>query len=126
VRLAVAAAAVVVAVTLADDLLAPSGFSHARSPLALAGAGAFAVGLLWLVPKARSAVMSFGAGIAAGGATATLVAGLAWRGGVPNPLVHGGVAFNAADVAIAAGDALLLSATIWQGWRRRERLFEPV
>jgi len=126
VRLALAAAAAVVAVTLADDLLQASALSHARSPAGLAGAGALAVALLWLVPRARSAAMSLGAGIAAGGAAATLVAGAAWRGGVPNPLVHGGLAFNLADVAIAAGDGLLLSAALWQAWRRRARLFEAV
>jgi len=126
VRLALAAAAAVVAVTLADDLVQASELSHGRSPAGLAGAGALAVALLWLVPKARSAAMSLGAGIAAGGAAATLAAGAAWHGGVPNPLVQGGTAFNVADVAIAAGDLLLLSAALWQAWRRRDRLFEAV
>lgn len=123
---ALVAAAVVVTATLVDDLAAPSALSHARSPVALVGAGILAVALLWLVPKARSAAMSLGAGIAAGGAVATLVAGVAWPGGVPNPLVRGDVAFNVADVAIAAGDALLLGAVLWHAWRRRTRLFEPV
>jgi lipoprotein signal peptidase len=126
VRLAAAAAVAVVAATLADDLLTPSRLSHARSPLGLAGAGALALALLLLVPRARSAAMSLGAGIAAGGAAATLVAGVAWRGGVPNPLVRGGIAFNVADVAIAAGDALLIGAALLHAWRHRERLAEPV
>jgi lipoprotein signal peptidase len=126
VRLALAAAALVVAATLVDDAFAPSRLSHARSPVALAGAGALAVALLLLVPRARSLSMSLGAGIAAGGAAATLVAGLAWRGGVPNPLVRGGIAFNLADLAIAGGDALLIAAAVWHAWRQRERLYEPV
>jgi hypothetical protein len=126
VKLALAAAAAVVVTTLVDDLLAPSRLSHARSPVALAGAGALAVGLLFLVPKARSLALSLGAGIAAGGAAATLVAGLAWRDGVPNPLVRGGIAFNVADLAIAGGDALLIAAAIWHAWRRRDRLYEPI
>jgi len=126
VRLALAAAAAVVAATLADDLLQPSRLSHPRSPLGLAGAGALALALLVLVPRARSTSMSVFSGIAAGGAAATLLAGIAWSNGVPNPLVRGGIAFNLADLAIGAGDALLLSAALWQAWRRRDRLYEPV
>jgi hypothetical protein len=125
-RLALAAAAAVVVATLVDDLLAPSRLSHARSPIALVGAGALAAGLLFLVPRARSLAMSLGAGIAAGGAAATLVAGLAWRNGVPNPLVRGGIAFNVADVAIAGGDGMLIAAAMWHAWRQRARLYEPV
>jgi len=126
VRLALGAAAGVVVATLVDDALAPSRQSHARSPVALAGAGALAAELLFLVPRARSLVMSLGAGIAAGGAAATLVAGLAWRDGVPNPLVRGGIAFNVADLAIAGGDALLIAAAMWHAWRQRDRLYQPI
>lgn len=125
-RLALVAAASIVAATLADDALAPSRLSHARSPVALAGAGGLAVALLVLVPRARSRTMSLAAGIAAGGAAATLVAGLAWRDGVPNPLVRDGIAFNLADLAIAAGDALLIGAALFHAWRERARLYEPV
>ncbi|HEY5100137.1 MAG TPA: hypothetical protein VII54_08805 [Gaiellaceae bacterium] len=125
-RLALAVAGAVVVATLVDDVLAPSRLSHARSPVALAGAGALAAGLLFLVPRAHSLAMSLGAGIAAGGAAATLVAGLAWRDGVPNPLVRGGIAFNLADVAIASGDALLIAAAMWHAWRQRDRLYEPI
>jgi hypothetical protein len=125
-RLALAAAGIVVAATLADDVLAQSRVSHARSPVTLAGAGLLAAALVVLVPRARSLAMSLGAGIAAGGAAATLVAGVAWRDGVPNPLVRGGIAFNLADLAIAAGDGLLLAAALLHAWRHRERLFEPI
>jgi hypothetical protein len=126
VRLALAAAALVVAATLVDDLLVPSKLSHPRSPLGLAGAGALAVALLVLVPRARSAAMSLGAGVAAGGAAATLIAGAAWRDGVPNPLVRGGIAFNLADLAIGAGDALLIGAALLHAWRHRDRLAEAI
>lgn len=125
-RLALGAAAAVVVVTLADDAVAPSRLSHARSPLGLAGAGLLAAALLVLVPRARSLSMSLGAGIAAGGAAATLVAGVAWRDGVPNPLVRGGIAFNVADLAIAAGDALLLGAALLHAWRNRAQLTQPI
>ena len=125
-RPALVAAAFVVAATLGDDALAPSRLSHARSPMALAGAGALAVALLVLVPRARSLTMSLGAGVAAGGAAGTLVAGLAWRNGVPNPLVRGGIAFNVADLAIGVGDALLIGAALLHAWRRRDGLFETI
>ena len=125
-RLAFAAATVVVAATLADDLVQPSRLSHARSPLGLAGAGALAAALLVLVPRARSAAMSAFGGVAAGGAAATLIAGVAWRDGVPNPLVRGGIAFNLADLAIGAGDALLIGSALLLAWRRRARLFAAV
>ena len=125
-KLALAAAALVVAATLADDLLQPSRLSHARSPLGLAGAGGLAAALLVLVPRARSAAMSVFGGVAAGGAAATLVAGVAWRDGVPNPLVRGEIAFNVADLAIGVGDALLIGAALLLAWRRRARLFAAV
>ncbi|MGH2998893.1 MAG: hypothetical protein ACRDNM_06290 [Gaiellaceae bacterium] len=125
-RIALAAAALVLAATLVDDAVAPSRLSHARSPVALVGSGLLAVALLWFVPRAHSLAMSLGGGIAAGGAAATLVAGAAWRDGVPNPLVRGGIAFNVADLAIAVGDALLLAAALFHGWRNRARLTQPI
>ena len=125
-RLALAAAAVVVAATLLDDLIQPSRLSHVRSPLGLAGAGGLAAALLLFVPRVRSAAMSLFGGIAAGGAAATLVAGVAWRDGVPNPLVRGGIAFNLADLAIGAGDALLIGAALLLAWRNRAQLLDAV
>jgi hypothetical protein len=126
VRVALAAALAVVVATLLDDALAPSRLSHERSPLTLLGAGLLAAALLVLVPRARSLAMSLGAGIAAGGAAATLIAGVAWRDGVPNPLVRGGIAFNVADLAIGGGDALLIGTALFHAWRQRDRLFEPI
>ena len=125
-KLALAAAAAVVGATLVDDLVQAGALSHARSPVGLAGDGLLAVALLWLVPRARSAAMSLGAGIAAGGSASPLVAGAAWRDGVPDPLVHGGIAFNVADVAVAGGDALLIGAALLLAWRRRGHLFEAI
>jgi lipoprotein signal peptidase len=125
-RPALAAAALVVAATLVHDAVATSRMSHPRPPLVLAGAGVLAAALLVLAPRVRSRVVTLGAGIAAGGALATLVTGTAWPDGVPNPLVHGDVAFNLADVAIAVGDALLVVGALVHGWTNRARLGEPV
>jgi lipoprotein signal peptidase len=68
--------------------------------------------------------VALGAGIAAGGALGTLVSGVAWNG-VPDPFVRGGIAFNVSDVAIAAGDAILLAAVLLHGWAHRGELRRP-
>ena len=122
---AVAAAFAVLAAVVIHDALAPTPFHHHRSLVTLLAAGLLATALLALAPRIRSSGVVLGAGIAAGGALATLVSGLVW-GGVPDPLVHGGIAFNLADVAIAFGDALLLVAALLYAWTNRARLREPV
>ena len=124
-RTAIAVALAVLVAVVAHDALAPTRLQHHRSPVTLLFAGLLAGALLALAPRVRSRGIVLGAGIAAGGALATLVSGLAW-GGVPDPLVRGGVAFNLADVAIAAGDALLLAAALLHGWTNRARLREPI
>lgn len=119
-------AALVVAATVADDLLQPSALSHERPPIVYVAALLLAVALLFLAPRVGSRAVSMGAGLASGGAVATLVCGLAWRGGVPNPLVRGNLAFNIADVAIALGVALLIGGALLHAWLERGRLFEPL
>ena len=123
---AAAAALVVLAATLVHDAIVPSRLSHPRPLVVLLGAGVLAAALLALAPRVQSLTVALGAGVAAGGALATLVSGLAFSDGVPNPLVHGGIAFNLADVAIAVGDALLVSGALVHAWTNRARLREPV
>ncbi len=125
-RVACAATLAVLAATLVDDALAPTAIRHARPSVVLVLAGVLAVALLVLAPRIRSRVVALGAGIAAGGALATLVSGFAWAGGVPDPLVQGGVAFNLADLAIAAGDALLVVGACVHAWTNRARLTQPL
>jgi lipoprotein signal peptidase len=122
---AVAVAFAVLAAVVIHDALAPTRFHHHRSLAALLVAGALATALLTFAPRIRSSGVVLGAGIAAGGALATFVSGLAW-GGVPDPLVRGGIAFNLADVAIALGDGLLIVAALLYAWTNRARLREPV
>jgi lipoprotein signal peptidase len=128
VKLALAAAAAVVGATLLDDAAASGPLTHDRSAALYAFAAVVAGVLLTLAPRVGSRAVSLGAGIAAGGALATLVTGLAWNGsgGVPDPLVHGGIAFNLADLAIALGDALLIGGALLHAVRNRGRLRERV
>lgn len=100
--------------------------SHERSLVLYLFAFALAAALLLLAPRAGSRAVSLGAGGAAGGALATPLAAVVWRGGVPNPLVRGDVAFNVADVAIAGGVALLIGGAMLHAWRNRALLREPV
>jgi hypothetical protein len=111
----------VLAAVLVDDALAPSPYLHHRSPALLALAALIGTALLAFGPRVRSTGVVLGAGIAAGGALATAASGVAW-GGVPDPLVSGAIAFNIADVAIAAGDALLVGAALAHVWTTRSRL----
>jgi lipoprotein signal peptidase len=122
---AVAVALAVLAAVIIHDAFAPTRFHHHRSLATLALAGVLATALLAFAPRIPSSGVVLGAGIAAGGALATFVSGLAW-GGVPDPLAHGGIAFNLADVAIALGDALLLASALLYAWMNRARLREPV
>lgn len=100
--------------------------SDARSAVIYAGGIVLAAALLGLTPRIGSRIVSVGSGLASGGALATVVCGLAWRGGVPNPLTRGDIAFNIADVAIATGVVLLVGGALLHGWTERDRLFEPV
>jgi lipoprotein signal peptidase len=126
-QIAVGAALVVLVADLVYALLAPpTPFGHERPAAVLVLAGALAGALLALAPRVPSLWVSVGAGVASGGALGTLVSGFAWSGGVPNPIVRGGIAFNLADLAIAAGDALLIAAVLAYAWTRRGRLREPV
>jgi lipoprotein signal peptidase len=122
---ALVAAAVVLAVDLVHEALTPTPFHHTRSPVVFVLAAAISVALLLLAPRVPSLGVALGAGIAAGGALGTLVSGIAWSG-VPDPLVHGGIAFNLSDLAIAFGDALLVGAVLLHAWMHRHELGKPV
>ena len=125
-QFAVAAAVFVFAADLADSAAARTTYFHPRPLWLLAAGGAAAVAVLVLAPRVPSLLLSLGAGIAAGGALGTVVAGLAWSRGVPDPLVRGSIAFNLADVAIAAGDATLIASALFVAWQRRHQLSQPI
>jgi lipoprotein signal peptidase len=101
---------------------------HERSALYVAGVAAASVLWAGAIARTRSSSIAFAGGIVFGGAAANLVSIALWPSlpGVPDPIVAGGVAFNLADVAVVAGFALLLPATLVFAMRNKERLFEPV
>jgi len=117
-------ALVVLSVALTHEALTPTPFHHARAPGVFVLAAAIALALLTLAPRVPSLGVALGAGIAAGGALGTLVSGIAWNG-VPDPFVHGGIAFNVSDLAIGLGDAILLAAVLLHGWVHRGDLRRP-
>ena len=123
--IAAAAALVVVAADLVHETLAPTPFLHVRATGVFVLGALIAVALLALAPRVPSLGVALGAGVAAGGALGTAVSGFAWNG-VPDPLVGGGIAFNLSDLAIAAGDALLIASVLVHAWTRRGHLREPV
>ncbi len=125
-QLAVAAAVCVLVADLVDSAAARSAYFHPRPLWLLIAGAAGATAVLFFAPRVPSLTLSFGAGTAAGGALGTFVAALVWSRGVPDPLVRGSVAFNLADVAIAAGDAILLASALYVAWRRRHELRQPV
>jgi lipoprotein signal peptidase len=125
-RFAVGAAVFVLAADLVDSATARSAYFHPRPLWLLAGGAAAATAMLVLAPRVPSLSLSVGAGTAAGGALGTFVAALVWSRGVPDPVVRGSVAFNLADVAIAAGVGILLASTLSVAWQRRHELHEPI
>jgi lipoprotein signal peptidase len=59
--------------------------------------------LVLYVPRVPSRALAVAGGVAAGGAFGNLVSALAWRAGVPNPIVAGDLAFNVADLCAVTG-----------------------
>jgi lipoprotein signal peptidase len=108
---------------------AATQYHHSRTPFTALVIGGVIVALVTLVPRVSSNVAAVGAGIACGGALGNLVSLLAWRQGVPDPLVIGrttGIAFNLADLFALSGDVILLSAVAVHGVRHRHELRKAV
>jgi lipoprotein signal peptidase len=124
--IAAALAVAVAALDLAHKVIDGRALHHERSFAAVLLMASVAAGLLVVVPRLRSMSVAVGAGIAAGGAVGNLVSALAWRSGVPDPLVLRDVAFNLADVFVFGGDALLLAAAALYALRNRDRLRQPI
>ena len=101
-------------------------YGHPRSPAYAVLAAALLAGIVAFVPRVPSRALSVAAGVAAAGAAGNLVGALAWRGGVPNPIVTGDVAFNLADVYAVAGAAALVVGAAAFALRHPDLLRENV
>jgi len=102
--------------------------AHGRSGAYVFGTSATTLAWLGAIVLTRSLAISFAGGVFAGGSTANLAAVLLWPSidGVPDPMTAGDVAFNVADVAVAAGLVLVLATTVGFAVRNRSRLHERV
>lgn len=89
-------------------------------------AAALTVLLVLFVPRAPSRVLAVAGGVAAAGALGNLVSVLAWRGGIPNPIVAGGLAFNVADVCAVTGAAGLVVGAAVFALRNPALLRQPI
>jgi lipoprotein signal peptidase len=89
-------------------------YGHPRGPVYIVVAAALALLVTLFVPRVPSRALSLAGGVAVAGAVGNLVSALAWRGGVPNPIAVGDVAFNIADVCAVGGSiALVLGAALF-------------
>jgi lipoprotein signal peptidase len=89
-------------------------YGHPRGPAFVAAAALIVAALVLLVPRVPSRGLAVAGGVATAGALGNLVSALAWRSGVPNPIVAGDVAFNLADVCAVAGSvSLVLGAALF-------------
>lgn len=101
-------------------------YGHPRGAGYVLVAAVLTVLLVALVPRVPSFALSIAAGVAAAGALGNLLSALIWRGGVPNPIVAGGLAFNVADVCAVAGAAGLVVGAAIVALRNPSLLREPV
>jgi lipoprotein signal peptidase len=124
-RLLVAVALVLTAADLGQKASAPV-YGHPRGLAYVLVASAIAAFLVLFVPRVPSRVLSIAGGVAAAGALGNLVSALAWRGGIPNPIVIGPVAFNIADLCAVAGAIALVLGTVLFALRNPALLRQPI
>ena len=101
-------------------------YGHPRGVAYVALAAGLLAALVLFVPRVPSRPFAVAGGVAAAGALGNLASALAWRGGVPNPMVVGQLAFNLADVFALAGAASLVVGAATFALRHPDLLREPV
>jgi lipoprotein signal peptidase len=112
-RLLVAVALLLTAIDLAQKASAPV-YGHPRGVAYVIVAAMLTVFLVLFVPRVPSRPLAIAGGVAAAGAFGNFVSALAWRGGIPNPIVAGDVAFNVADIcAVTGAVGLVVGATLF-------------
>jgi lipoprotein signal peptidase len=124
-RLLIVVALALTAVDLAQKASAPV-YGHPRGVIYVIVAAALTVLLVLFVPRVPSRALSVAGGVAAAGAFGNLVSALAWRGGIPNPIVVGEVAFNVADLCAVIGAAALVLGAVLFALRNPALLRQPI
>ena len=124
-RLLIAVALLLTAVDLGQKASAPV-YGHPRGVGYVVIAAALTVFLVVFVPRVPSRALAVAGGVAAAGAFGNLVSALAWRGGVPNPIVVGQLAFNVADLCAVAGAIALVVGAVVFGLRNPALLRQPI
>jgi lipoprotein signal peptidase len=124
-RLLIAVALVLSAVDLGQKASAPV-YGHPRSVVYVVFAAALTVLLVQFVPRVPSRALAVAGGVAAAGAFGNLVSALAWRGGVPNPIVVGELAFNVADLCAVTGAVALVVGCALFALRNPALLRQPI
>jgi lipoprotein signal peptidase len=124
-RLLVAVALLLTAVDLAQKASAPV-YGHPRGVVYMLVAAALTAFLVLFVPRVPSRALAVAGGIAAAGAFGNLVSALAWRGGIPNPIVVGEVAFNVADLCAVGGAIALVVGAVVFALRHPALLRQPI
>jgi lipoprotein signal peptidase len=124
-RLLVGVALLLTAVDLGQKASAPV-YGHPRGVAYLVVAATLTVLLVLFVPRVPSRALAVAGGVAAAGAFGNFVSALAWRGGIPNPIVAGELAFNVADLCAVTGSAALVLGAALFALRNPALLRQPI
>jgi lipoprotein signal peptidase len=124
-RLLIAVGVLLTAVDLGQKASAPV-YGHPRGVVYVVFAAALTLLLVRFVPRVPSRALAVAGGVAAAGAFGNLVSALAWRGGVPNPIVVGQIAFNVADLCAVAGAVTLVVGCALFALRNPALLRQPI
>lgn len=124
-RLLISVALLLTAVDLAQKASAPV-YGHPRGVVYMLVGAALTGFLVVFVPRVPSRALAVAGGVAAAGAFGNLVSALAWRGGIPNPIVVGEVAFNVADLCAVGGAIALVVGSVLFALRHPALLHEPI
>ena len=101
-------------------------YGHPRGAGYVALAAGLLAAIVLFVPRVPSRPFAVAGGVAAAGALGNLVSALAWRDGVPNPIVVGRLAFNIADLYALVGAAGLVVGAAAFALRHPDLLREPI
>jgi lipoprotein signal peptidase len=123
--LLVAVALMLTVVDLGQKATAPV-YGHPRGVAYVLVAAVITVLLVLFVPRVPSRPLAVTGGVAAAGALGNLVSALAWRGGIPNPIVAGEIAFNVADLCAVTGAAALVLGAVVFALRHPALLRQPI